>query len=182
MPRIGFAGNVILHEPTIGAIEWWNDFGKDAAWTSEGRMMTYFYMLAHARSLDYLMALQTPKDIRKAVKQWEKTIDATQAELWRALMWVKYGAEEVKLEIQKKIDDSLQSQETMDMLWYDVILAAGVAGVLPNELRTHTRSEVDGMLLQALKYARVPLKQSVAKDYIAYRQILREIEERGTNG
>ena len=78
MPRVGFAGSVVLHEPTIGAIEWWNDFGHDAAWTNDGRLETYFFMLAHARSLDYLMSLQRPKDIRNAVRKWKKRVDATQ--------------------------------------------------------------------------------------------------------
>lgn len=95
MPRVGFAGNVVLHEPTIGALEWWHDFGRDSAWTNDGRLETYFFMLANARNLDYLETLQRPKDIRNAVKQWKKRIDATHQELWRAMMWVKYGADEV---------------------------------------------------------------------------------------
>lgn len=136
MPRVGFAGNVILHEPTIGALEWWQDFGKDAAWTTDGRLMTHFFMLAHARRLDYLNTLQRPKDIRAAVKKWQKMIDATQAELWRAAMWVKFGAEDARMELDRKIADSMANEETMDALWYNLIAAAGALGVAPADLKT----------------------------------------------
>ena len=38
MPRVAFAGNVVLHEPTTAAIEWWNDVGRDADFTTDGRL------------------------------------------------------------------------------------------------------------------------------------------------
>lgn len=109
MPRVAFAGNVVLHEPTIGALEWWNDYGRDAAWTSGGRLMTYFFMLAHARRLDCLNGLQRPKDIRAAVKKWSKRVDATQDELWRAMMWAKFGSEEARVYLDKAINDSMKN-------------------------------------------------------------------------
>ena len=180
MPRVGFAGNVVLHEPTIGAVEWWNDFGRDAAFTSNGRLMTYFFTLAHARNLDFLNTLQKPKDVRAAVKKWKKSIDATQDELWRAMMWVKFGTEELEVEIQKKVEASIEDEEAMDEMWYRVIMSAGALGVLPNDLKTHTMSELIGSLVQANIHARIPMKQSVAKDYMAYRQLMRQIEDRGT--
>ena len=180
MPRVAFAGNVVLHEPTIGAVEWWNDFGRDAAFTSNGRLMTYFFTLAHARNLDFLNTLQKPKDVRAAVKKWKKSIDATQDELWRAMMWVKFASEDLEVEIQKKVEASIDNEEAMDEMWYRVIMSAGALGVLPNDLKTHTMSELIGSLVQANIHARIPMKQSVAKDYIAYRQLMRQIEDRGT--
>lgn len=182
MPRVGFAGNVILHEPTIGAIEWWNDYGRNAAWTSNGRLMTYFFMLAHARSLDYLATLQRPKDVRKAVRKWRRTVDATETELWRALMWVKYGADDIAADVKRKIHDSMENEETMDALWFNLISAAGAVGVTPDDLKTNTQSELVALLVQANIHARIPMKQSIAEDYLAYRQTMRQIEERGKNG
>lgn len=179
MPRVGFAGNVILHEPTIGAIEWWSDFGKDAAWTSEGRLQTYFFMLAHARMIDYLSTLQRPKDVRNAVRKWRKTVGATKDELWRALMWVKFGAEDVECDIKKRTHDSMESEETMDALWFNLIAASGAVGVSPEDLKTQTQSELVALLVQANIHARIPMKQSIAEDYIAYRQLMHQIEQRG---
>lgn len=178
MPRIGFAGNVVLHEPTIGAIQWWNDFGSDAAFTSKGRLMTYFFMLANARRIDYLNQFQRPKDIRREVKKWKSKLDSTEQELWRAMMWVKFGSNEVEEEITNKISDSTENEQTMNDLWQNLITAAGSIGVTPDMLKTQTQSELVATLIQANIHARIPMKMSVAKDYIAYRLILRNIEDR----
>lgn len=145
----------------------------------EARITTYFFMLAHARSLDYLAALQSPKDIRNAVKEWKKRVGATERELWRAMMWAKYGANEVRAEYDEAIKTTIDSEETMDALWYTVIAAAGALGVSPDDLKTCTHSELVASLVEANLYARNPMKMSIAKDYIAYRQLMKKIEERG---
>lgn len=89
-PRFAFAGNVVLHEPTIGALEWWWSYGHDAAWTAKGKLNTYYFMLAHSRNVDVLRPLMQPSDINKAVKAWMKGVAATDAELFRALLYVKH--------------------------------------------------------------------------------------------
>lgn len=176
-PRYAFAGTVVLHEPTIGALEWWFQFGRDAARTNDGRLMTYFFMMAHARNVAYLQTMQTPTEIRKAVKQWKSRIDATMDELWRACLYVKNGDESAagKQEMHTSMDDDQQ----LDILWRDLILAAGALHISPDELKTCTHSALIDALMQASMFAHVPMKKSVAQDYIAYRKILRSIEERG---
>ena len=94
-------------------------------------------------------------------------------------MYVKYGAEEVRAEYDAKIRSSLESEEAMDAMWYTVIAAAGAIGVAPDDLKTCTQSELVAALVEANLYARNPMKMSIAKDYIAYRQLLKEIEQRG---
>lgn len=88
-PRVAFAGNVVLHEPTIGALQWWYNYGMDSAQSDSQRMNTQFFMLAHARNLDYLNSLERDSDIRAAVKKWMRGVNATEGELWRALLYVK---------------------------------------------------------------------------------------------
>lgn len=90
-PRVAFAGNVVFHEPTLGALEWWYAFGSSAPRSTKWRVYTYFFMLANAKNLDYLDTLETPKAINKAVAKWLKGVSATEAELWRALWYVKFG-------------------------------------------------------------------------------------------
>lgn len=177
-PRFAFAGSVVLHEPTIGAIEWWEQFGKDAAWTNDGKLMTYFFMMAHARKVDYLSTLDSPSAIRKAVKEWKRRVDATQEELWRACLYVKHGAESAGGD--PVVHTSLSEDETLDVLWNDLIQAAGALHIHPDELKTLTHSALLDTLIQASVFAHLPLKKSVAGNYIAYRQLLREIEARGT--
>ena len=178
MPRIGFAGNVTLHEPTIGALIWWNQYGIDATTNVKQKMMTYFFMLANSRNLDELSKLETPHDINKAVKKWSKTIEATEDELWRALWYVKYGYEEPDMEKQKEETDE---DELLDSLWALVASASGMLDLPPDQLKTLTRSTLTSIMIKASVKAGCPLKCSVAKKYIAYKRLMREIEERGKN-
>ena len=177
-PRFAFAGTTVLHEPTVGALEWWIQYGKDSSMTSEGQLMTYFFMMSNARHIDYLDTLQRPSDIRKAVKSWKTRVDATVEELWRACLYVKNGDESAagKEEIHSSLDDEAQ----LDLLWKELIAAAGALHVSPEELKTCTRSALVDALLQASLFAHVPMKKSVAQDYIAYRKLLKDIESRKT--
>jgi hypothetical protein len=176
-PRFAFAGTTVLHEPTVGALEWWFQFGKDSSYTNDGRLMTYFFMMANSRHVAYLQTLQTPSEIRKAVKQWKSRIDATVEELWRACLYVKNGDESAVGE--QKMVSSLDDDEQLDLLWNDLIAASGALHVSPDELKTCTHSVLIDALMKASMFAHVPMKKSVAQDYIAYRQTLREIEDRG---
>jgi len=178
MPRIGFAGDVILHEPTIGFIEWWNKYGANSTNSEDLRIMTYFFGLANALKLEYLFELKKPDDINKAVKEWMLTINATQAQLWRAMMWVKCGCEEAHIEEQKEIESTIDDEEQMNDLWRVVIQTAGALNKTPDDLKTMTQSTLVETLVEANAHARIPMKLSVAKDYIAYRQLLKKIEER----
>lgn len=90
-PRFAQAGNVVFHEPTVGALEWWWEYGHDAAWTSKGQLRTHFFMLAHARDVDLLQTLTKAADINRAVKVWLKGVAATDDEMLRAMMYVKHG-------------------------------------------------------------------------------------------
>lgn len=93
-------------------------------------------MMANARNLDYLSKLQRPKDVRNAVRLWRKNVDATFAELWRAMMWAKYGADDVEADMKKFVKDSMDSEAAMDMMWYNLIAASGAIGVSPEDLKT----------------------------------------------
>lgn len=112
-PRFAYAGNVVLHEPTIGALEWWWNFGHDAAWTTQGQLHTHFFMLAHARDVDLLNTLERPSDINKAVKIWMKGVGATDDELLRAMLYVKHGTNWIMPEETK---DSPDAEDISDNL------------------------------------------------------------------
>ena len=44
---------------------------------------------------------------------------------------------------------------------------------------TRTQTELSYMLVQSYILAHIPIKQSVADNYIAYRMLIKKIEERG---
>lgn len=182
-PRIGFANNVILHEPTIGALEWWSDYGKNAFILYKWRMYCYFFCLHYGRDLDVLDKLHNAREIKAAVKKWVKTLDCTMEELWRALFWVKFGdIEYQKVEQEDYINNTLKDEKRMDLLWSTVITAAGATGILPKDLRTLTQSELYSTIIQSNLHAKIPMKNSIAEDYISYTQLLKKIEERHLNG
>lgn len=120
-PRIAFAGSTVLHEPTIGALEWWMDYGRDAAFTTKGRMETYFFMFANARRVDWLQTLTNAKDIRKAVRKWKQHVDATEEELWRATFWCRFGTND-----PPDMDGSEDDGDLRDSLW-DIVMSAAAA-------------------------------------------------------
>lgn len=59
MPRIAVCGNVVLHEPTVGSIQWWENFGKNASYGDEMKMMVYYWTLAFANEVEYLNKFNT---------------------------------------------------------------------------------------------------------------------------
>lgn len=172
-PRFAFAGNVILHEPTVGALEWWWSFGRDAAWTTKGKLNTYYFMLANARNVELLAPLQKPSDINKAVKLWMKSVNATDGELFRALLYVKHNTEYVDEDNDKKIDE-----EGLDSIWNLLLICAGQMGVKLDDLKTCTQSELMCLIKHSAK-AGLQIKPSIAKLYIKYQMMVRQIENRG---
>ena len=99
-PRTAIVGSynnntsICLHEPTVGALCWWYEFGSNASQDADDKLMIYFFMLANARDLDALNALKTPRDILRAVANWMRKCSATNEELWAGLLWVKFGNED----------------------------------------------------------------------------------------
>lgn len=182
-PRIGFANDVVIHEPTIGALEWWNDYGKDAFIINRWRLYCYFFCLHHSRNLDILDKLHDRESIKTAVKKWVKTLNCTEVELWRAVLWVKFGdCEPYKITQDDYISNTLKNEQKMDLLWATVIAASGYTGLNTEELKTLTQSELYSTIIQSNLHAKIPMKNSIAEDYISYTQLLKKIEERHLNG
>lgn len=174
-PRFAFAGNVVLHEPTVGALEWWWSYGNDAAWTTGGKLHTYFFMLAHSRDVALLNTLVHPKDINRAVKSWLKGVAATDGELFRALLYVKHGASYACGEEDGKPADG---DSKLDILEHLLLLCTGQTGTSVDTLKTCTETQLMHLIRFSAK-AGVSFKPSIASQYIRYQQMVREIESRG---
>ena len=174
-PRFAFAGNVVLHEPTVGALEWWWSYGHDAAWTSKGQLRTHFFMLAHARDVDLLNSLQKPSAINRAVRAWLKGVAATDDEMLRAMMYVKHGVNWILPE--KKVEPP-DTEKRLDHLYTLLTVVAGQSGVKPEDLKTQTETQLMHLLTYCGK-AGLQLKPSIASLYIKYQMMVKQIEERG---
>ena len=180
MPRCAVAGNVILHEPTVGALEWWHQFGRDAAWSTRGKLQTYYFMLAHADDPEVFAGLEESRDIRRAVRKWQQRVFATEGELWRALLWVRSGENQIDEDDRPaELTDSIVDDATFDHVARLVIAAAGSLGIAPKDLKCETQPTLVALIARASMNTKNPIKPSVAKDYIAYQRTIREIESNG---
>lgn len=179
MPRIAYAGNVVLHEPTIGSLEWWHNYGRDAAFSTRGKMNTYYFCLAHATRPEVFDGLTDARKIRNAVRAWMRTVFATDGELWRAVLWVRQGVVGESSEQPTAVTSSVDDDEQMDRLYTAVIAAAGALSMRPQDLRTQTADTLTALLVAANLHNKIPMKSSIARDYIAYKSCLKEIESRG---
>lgn len=182
-PRSAIAGNVTLHEPTVAAIEWWHNYGRDSAMTTHGKLHAYYYMLAHATDASAFDGLESARDIRRAVRLWMRTVYATEGELWRALLYVRHGDEDGSEQPKgDALDRNALDDEAVERVYRMMIAAAGALGVAPAALRCETPTTLVSLLVEANVHARIPMKTSVARDYMAYQRIVHEIEARGRKG
>jgi len=179
MPRVAFIGhNIVFHEPTIGALEWWELYGSKASESELDLMMVYFFMLAHSTSLSVLYKLETADQIIDAVKAWMQTIDATEKELWAGLLWVKYGNEDAAESLNEDDEKKDDYDEQVSIIRTILLEASAATGINPDDLKTQTVSNLDTLIVRANMRAGYDMKPSIAKDYIAYKQALKNIEER----
>ena len=178
MPRIAVVGNVVLHEPTIGSIQWWENFGKNSSYGDEMKMMVYYWTLTYATEVDYLNKFKSHREIFKEVKKWSKKLTCTEEQLWKGLLWVKFGGDNENPNDQK-VKEILDDEQTMNYIWSIVLKVSSSTGIKVEELMTRTQTELSYMLVQSYILAHIPIKQSVADDYIAYRMLIKKIEERG---
>lgn len=173
-PRFAFAGNVVLHEPTVAALEWWWQYGHDAGLTAAAQLRVHFFMLAHARRPEVFDSLTTPREICRAVRAWYKRVAATEAELMRALLYVKRATNDPGDEAMAEPDED----EMLDRLTRLLADVAGAVGVAPAALRGNTRCELEALMVRAFRAGEVP-KPSTAKLYFKYRAKVAEIRARG---
>lgn len=177
-PRFAFAGNVVLHEPTIGALEWWWSYGHEAFWLDSWKLKTHYFMLAHSRRLDILEPLQRQADVRRAVKLWLRGVAATDDELFRALMYVKHGWDNAVATDGDERSQRPDAEHELDVLDALLASAAGKSGVPPSEIRTMTRLQSDALLRAACRAGELP-EPSTARLYFKYKAAVRAIEARG---
>lgn len=79
-------GGVVLHPWTIGAWLWWSQCARPCfPDDSDISVLVYAFAMAHGHDLDVLQPLVTFRQIKKAVTQWGRGLDATAQELVSAI-------------------------------------------------------------------------------------------------
>lgn len=174
-PRFANAGDVVLHEPTIAMIEWWWSFGLDAFTAGAWKLRCHYFALAMARTPGVFSKLENSSDIRRAVKAWCRGVTATDDELFRAMVYVKHGERLGDEEEGEK--DERPADDVLDGVTVQLMAAAGQSGMKMDDLRLCTRSELFAIIRASLKGG-VEMKPSVARKYMKYQSIIRDIRSR----
>ena len=141
--------------------------------------MVYYWSLAFATEVEYLNKYKTHREIAREVKRWKRNLNCTEDQLWKGLLWVKYGGDHDNPNTES-VKERLDDDATMRSLWAMVLKVSSYSGITVEDLMTRTQCDISYMLMQSYLLAHIPIKQSVADDYIAYRMMIKQIEDRGS--
>ncbi len=95
-PRIGWAGDVPFHEPTVQALAWYHERAERVAADGETRGTLWAFALAHARIPHFFDALSTPEEIDRAASAWAASLPVTRGEVARACRYAALGFDDAK--------------------------------------------------------------------------------------
>lgn len=91
-PRIGWAGSVPIHEPTIQSEQWYIGCACDW-WTGQSLFWSLAWACAHAPRRGWFERWQTEGHARAAVELWANRLPCTAAQLSTALDYAIRGAD-----------------------------------------------------------------------------------------
>lgn len=183
-PRIGWAGDVPFHEPTVAAIMWLGDYASRLGGNDDAGEAAFYFALAHGRSPEAFEALKSPRDIRKTVKKWLATLPCTVAEIDRACHYAVFGFDDavaapskMKTERMRRSNRSAAA-ENAERLERIMAEAAAKTGLGYLELLAQTPSRLNAMVLAAQVEAGEEPTQDVAGAQVDYSCTLAAIRKR----
>jgi len=93
-PRIGWAGDVPIYEPTIQS-EQWIDIYAQRWWGDNGDAITsaLLFACAHARFKGFFARpeMLTPESVCEEMRKWHQSLTCTEAQLQHALAFALFG-------------------------------------------------------------------------------------------
>lgn len=184
MPRFAVCGGVVFHEPTVAAREWYF-FAKSLARSEEEDDWFFFFACAKGRERGYLSGLFDEREVRKAVKEFKKSITATKAEVALAIRYVVSGVETAKAEmteLAKKRGEDLSPSERerrnyadLERLMSDAAVATGLSF---EDLMCSTPSRLCGYIYSACVQAGAKMSKTSARAHADYLATLDAIAKR----
>lgn len=182
-PRIGWAGDVPFREPTAAALMWLQDCASRLD-GDDARQAAFYFACAHAARPDVFKGLDAPKDIRRALKEWLRTLPCTVREMARACHYAAWGfddavpAEPELARAHREKSGRGKGVENMERLERIASQAAALTGIPYSELLAQTPSRLNAMVVAVQVEAGACLKLDVAKVQVRYSATLKEIRER----
>lgn len=183
-PRIGWAGDTPIYEPTIQAIYWSYEVAARLCDNEQTFDSLYAFACAHGRIPHFFDKLVSPSDVLTAVEKWKSTLTATQAELTRAYLYAVRGdgaeAGEVAAIVEGGGERQKEKSDAENFAAVEEVLqeAARSLNVAPGGLLTETMSRLGRLIyLENIKNGR-QLKRLNAREHAEYLATFREIRER----
>lgn len=183
-PRIGWAADTPFYEPTAAAIMWLEDYAKRIPCDDETQHSFFYFALAHGRNPDVFKGLETPKQIGKAVRDWLRTVGATEKEMARACHYAAWGFDDAQAVPSKMRMEYLRRKNTtaaadnMTRLERLVAAAASSTGLSYADLMACTPSRLNAMVVAAQIEAGLQVSKNTAKLQVDYASTLAAIRER----
>ncbi len=185
-PRVGWAGDVPFHEPTVAAVMWLEDFAERASSDAETQQSFFFFACAHATVPKAFAGLETPEAIERAVKRWLRSVPCTAREMERACHYAAWGfddavpAETEAARAHRMRADRTRAEENLERLERVVAQAAATTGMTYLDMMAQTPSRLNAMVLASQVEAGATLKPATARMMADYMATLGEIRRRLT--
>ena len=183
-PRIGWAGDVLFHEPTACAIMWLQDYAAHVKCDAETLQTFFYFACAHATDPSAFARLETPGEIEKAVKKWLRSVPCTEREMARACHYATWGYDDavaapspMKLEYLRRSGKSAAAAN-LERLERVMAGAASSCGLSYLDLMAQTPSRLNALVVAAQVEAGATVSRDMAKAQTEYMMTLAEIRRR----
>ena len=183
-PRIGWAGDVPFHEPTVAALMWLQDYADRASSDIETQQTFFFFACAHAKDPAAFDGLETPRQIEKAVKAWLRKTPCTVREMARACHYAAWGFDDavpavspMKLEHLRRTGKGA-AVDNLERLERVMAQASASTSLSYLDLLSQTPSRLNAMVVAAQVEAGATVSRDMAKAQVDYSCTLAEIRKR----
>lgn len=187
-PRIGWAGDVPFHQPTVQAFEWYLRYARRVGDLPDGEVLkvwAWYYALNRAEERGAFDGLRTAEEIADAVRTWRETLNVTPDEVVRAVGFATYGFDDAAAGRNPNLpsdgaeaDADDGADEALEALRVKVGNCAAEMGVPFRELAVETPSRLDAVYREHALRNGAKFKSRDGELYTAYKFALYEIRKR----
>jgi len=183
-PRVGWAGDVPFHQPTLAAFAWYHGYAARLAGDDETANTFWWFALAHAREPKFFDALQASDEIEAAVKAWVESLPVTREEIARACRYAVAGFDDA---VAAKPDedpnprfraDRSAAAKNLERIEEQLVAACAALHCAPDALMGETQTRLDALCEAAAVELGRPMSKDEAKLKADYDLTLREIARR----
>lgn len=181
-PRVGWAGSVAVHEPTLQVDEWAGTYAARFADDDDSYWSMYLFACCHATSSGFFSrpCMSDPSGIAEEIKKWRADCPATNAQLQAAFEYAYLGddpgSDVAPVPSEKEIERKKEGLPPPPRPRVsDEMIAAGLSLSL-DEMRMMTESRLYSILLKWYANKGYGAKPSTVRPHAEYIRTLAAIK------